>query len=239
MVWSRDVRVPLRQCDYETPIIARRCPFERDSPEDDIWSLSLSLAAAVLLYAPFFRRFKQWPIHETRNGVKGHLVIQAAYGELRRQLIEFGYSEKDFERASWPDIAEFLAEGDCRRETEELFADIVLGQEKVPCSPECRDAAKNWALRKEGARPMTKSGIADGGMPLTTRAKIIKDKLLSLEEGVAMTLPKIQEWYETQANLPKDTPKTLDEGTWKRVRKELLPYGLKNARGSRGYYFPK
>ncbi len=92
---------------------------------------------------------------------------------------------------------------------------------------------------EEGSRPMTKSAIADGAKPLTTRAKIIKDKLLSLEDDDAMTLPQIQEWYETQANLPKDTPKTLDEGTWKRVRKELLPYGLENARGNRGYYFRK
>ncbi|MEN6577883.1 MAG: hypothetical protein ABFD90_16175 [Phycisphaerales bacterium] len=145
MVWSRDVRVPLRQCDYETPIISRRCPFQADSPEDDVWSLSL--AAAVLLSASFFRRFKQWPIHKTRDGIKGHLVVSSAYAELRRTLIEFGYSEKDFEGASWPDIAEILSEGDERRETDELFADIVLGKEKYPCSSEVRDAAKNWALR--------------------------------------------------------------------------------------------
>jgi hypothetical protein len=73
---------------------------------------------------------------------------------------------------------------------------------------------------------------------LTSRALVVKDKLLSLKPGEAMRLPQIQEWYETKAELPADTPKTLDEGTWKRVRKELLPHGLKH-RANVGYYFEK
>jgi len=65
--------------------------------------------------------------------------------------------------------------------------------------------------------------------PLSERATMIYEKLRSLESHQAMTLPKIQEWYENE------TGKNLDEGTWKKIRKELLAYGLMN-RPRAGYY---
>lgn len=77
-----------------------------------------------------------------------------------------------------------------------------------------------------------------GTVPLTFRARIIREKLESLKPTEAMKLPELQDWYETQAELPQNAPKTLDEGTWKRVRKELLQCGLKNSRG-RGYFIQK
>lgn len=87
--------------------------------------------------------------------------------------------------------------------------------------------------------PGSEEPTVDPDRPLTSRARIIKQKLLSLQSDEGMTLAQIQEWYETQAatskDLPPDTPKTLDEGTWKRVRKELLPHGLMN-RQNVGYY---
>lgn len=79
---------------------------------------------------------------------------------------------------------------------------------------------------------------ADLAGPLTWRARIIRDKLLSLAAGEAMTLPELQDWYETKADLPAGTPGSLDDGTWKRVRLELLPHGLKNRRNV-GYYIEK
>ncbi len=57
-----------------------------------------------------------------------------------------------------------------------------------------------------------------------------------------MTLPQIQDWYETtaldQKKLAARRAETLDEGTWKRVRRELPPYGLIH-RGNVGYSFQK
>ncbi len=78
----------------------------------------------------------------------------------------------------------------------------------------------------------------NGRKPLTKRARIIWSHLQSLGDGEAMQLPEIQEWYETQADLRAVVSKLLDEGVWKRVRKELLPYGLQNTRG-RGYWVKK
>jgi len=111
--WSRDVRVPLRQCDYEMPVIARLYPFQTDSSEE---AVDYHLAAGLTLYCPFWRRFKLWPICEV-NGVRGYRAIHAAYAEMRRTLLECGYSEKDFEQAPLPDIEELLEEGDMRRES--------------------------------------------------------------------------------------------------------------------------
>lgn len=76
------------------------------------------------------------------------------------------------------------------------------------------------------------NGLLDqhfGGQPMSERAAMIFEKLRSLEPHQAMTLPKVQKWYEEK------TKKNLDEGTWKKIRKELLPYGLKN-RPRAGYY---
>jgi hypothetical protein len=66
-------------------------------------------------------------------------------------------------------------------------------------------------------------------IPLSKRAVPIYERLRSLKEHEAMTLPEIQEWYANKTN------KELDDGTWKRIRKELEPYGLRN-RANVGYY---
>ena len=68
--------------------------------------------------------------------------------------------------------------------------------------------------------------------PLTKKARLIRNKLESLREGEGMTTPELQDWYYDEYE------KNLDEGTWKNIRKELLPYGLKNA-PKIGYYFLK
>ena len=65
--------------------------------------------------------------------------------------------------------------------------------------------------------------------PLGKVARLVYEKLSSLKEHEAMTLPEIQNWYE------KKTPKSLDEGTWKNIRKELEPWGLHN-KPRVGYY---
>jgi len=58
--------------------------------------------------------------------------------------------------------------------------------------------------------------------PLTQKAKLIYEKLNTLQPYEAMTLPKIQDWLYSTHRID------LDEGTWKNIRKELIPYGLKN-----------
>jgi hypothetical protein len=106
--WHRDVQVPLRQCDYQEPLIVRTYPFIHDSPEDE---LDFGLAASIVLWVPYWRRFKQWPDRRPPD---------AAYAEMRRLLVRHGYSEKDFERSSFPDIEEMLAEGSTREEADSL-----------------------------------------------------------------------------------------------------------------------
>lgn len=113
--WSRDVHVPLRPRDYTTPIIARMYPFQGDSPEE---VLPLAGAGALLLYVPFCARFKRWPIREV-NGVRGYQAGPGAYAEMRRLLLEYRYSESDFEQATLPQIIELLGEGTCRRDSAE------------------------------------------------------------------------------------------------------------------------
>jgi hypothetical protein len=125
--WSQDVRVPLRPCDYETPIITRLYPFRADSPEED---LTFALAAHLLTYVPFWRRFKLWPICKV-NGVRGYRAIHAAYAETRRMLLDYGYSEKDFEPAPLPDIVELLEEGNVRRESADLRTEPDPGQSQT------------------------------------------------------------------------------------------------------------
>ncbi len=108
------VRVPLRQCDYEKPLICRVYPFRDDSPEDE---LTLGLAAQIVLVVPFWRKFVQWP---------GRRAIPAAYAELRRLLLKYGYSPKDFEKCSIADIVELLSEGHYRAETKGLLESELL-----------------------------------------------------------------------------------------------------------------
>ncbi len=112
--WRQDVRVPLRQCDYEKPLICRVFPSQDDSREDE---LTLSLVAQIVLVVPFWRRFIRWP---------GRRAIPAAYAELRRLLLEYGYSPKDFEKCSIADIAELLSEGHYRAETQGLLQACLL-----------------------------------------------------------------------------------------------------------------
>lgn len=119
--WSRSVQVPLRKCDYQIPIIARACPFQQDLPEDE---LAFGLAAALLLYVPVWRGFKRWSIMEL-NGLRGYRATPEGYAEVRRLLIEFGYSEKEFEQASWAGIEALLRAGVCRRDTAELLREDI------------------------------------------------------------------------------------------------------------------
>ncbi len=65
--------------------------------------------------------------------------------------------------------------------------------------------------------------------PLSRRARIVYERLLVLKAHEAMTFPEIQDYYESK------TEKSLDEGTWKDLKRELDPYGLAN-RPKVGYY---
>jgi hypothetical protein len=85
------------------------------------------------------------------------------------------------------------------------------------------------------------SKMAKGAwQPLTHKARIIYNKLASLPEGHAMLTGEIQKWYETEydENSDEDTGRNLDDGTWKKIRKELLPYGLQN-KPRVGYFIRK
>jgi hypothetical protein len=68
--------------------------------------------------------------------------------------------------------------------------------------------------------------------PLTQKAGLIYEKLQSLPEHKGMTLPEIQNWLYDEHEI------NLDEGTWKTIRRELIPYDLKNAKRI-GYYIGK
>ena len=87
------------------------------------------------------------------------------------------------------------------------------------------------------------SGPGDTAKPrkrkrLPTRSAFIYEKLFSLESHKAMKFSDIQKWYETEAERPDGVSENLDEGTWKRIRKELEPWGLQH-RPNVGFYIEK
>jgi len=116
--WSRDVKVPLRACDYEVPIIGRERPFDPASREDE---LALPLAAGLLLRVPFWRRFRQWPMAEA-NGVSGHRAGADAYAELWAALARYGYEPEIFKMATLPEIDQMLSSGASRETTRKFLA---------------------------------------------------------------------------------------------------------------------
>ena len=73
---------------------------------------------------------------------------------------------------------------------------------------------------------------AEQTQPLPKKARLIYEKLNTLQPHEAMTLPEIQNWFENEHHI------NLDEGTWKDIRRELMFYGLKN-RAKVGYYIEK
>ena len=72
-------------------------------------------------------------------------------------------------------------------------------------------------------------GRSERPLPLSKAAALIYEKLLTLKPHEAMLTRQIQDWYE------EETGRNLDEGTWKKLHKEMEPYGLKNRRRA-GYY---
>jgi hypothetical protein len=60
---------------------------------------------------PYWRRFRQWQDRRPPS---------VAYAEIRRQLLEHGYTAEDFEKSEFADVMEILAEGYYRRETVKL-----------------------------------------------------------------------------------------------------------------------
>lgn len=101
-------------------------------------------------------------------------------------------------------------------------AEYKYRQEQEPTTPKGT---------KETITTQTDNGGGDGENlePLSEKASLIYKKLRSLEPHEAMTTPRIIEWFE------KETERPLDEGTFKQIRKELNPYGLKN-KPRIGYY---
>lgn len=85
---------------------------------------------------------------------------------------------------------------------------------------------REWCLT---ACEQVKEVKQDTPEPLSKRARIVYERLLTLKRHEAMTFPEIQDYYESE------TEKNLDEGTWKDLRRELGPYGLQN-RPKVGYY---
>jgi hypothetical protein len=91
-------------------------------------------------------------------------------------------------------------------------------------------ALKGWLTNEILAREQASNKTSKP--PLTKRTYKIYEKLCSLEQGQAMTTPDIQEWWY------KETGKQLDEGEFKRIRRALKPYGMKNM-PKVGYYIKK
>lgn len=84
---------------------------------------------------------------------------------------------------------------------------------------------RNYAEQIDRAQQHIKATLP----PLPAGAAKIFEMLRSLEPHEAKTLSQIQAWYE------QETEKNLDDGTWKRWRRELEAYGMKN-RPNVGYY---
>jgi len=106
-------------------------------------------------------------------------------------------------------------------------SDFAIDKSEIP-APE-PIGTQNKAESEQTAKIDSQKADADSRVPLSKTAKPIYEKLKGLAEHEAMTLPEIQNWYESEFQ------KNLDEGTWKDVRKELKPYGLRN-KPRIGYY---
>jgi len=95
---------------------------------------------------------------------------------------------------------------------------------------------ENWWKDKsdflEDALEEVENDLKTFHAPLPNKARFIYEKLRSLEDHQALTLPEIQKLYN------EEFQKELDEGTWKKFRKLLLPLGLKN-KPRVGYFIKK
>ena len=69
-----------------------------------------------------------WLFHSGDDSYNGRAdcAIPAAYAELRRLLIEYGYDPKDFEKCSIADIAELISEGNYKAESKGLLESELL-----------------------------------------------------------------------------------------------------------------
>ena len=106
--FHRDVAIPLSKCDYNKPITGRVYPFRADTPED---TYTHFLAAHIMVAVPYWRQFRLWPDHRATD---------AAYAELRRLLVEAGYSEKDFEQSEIGGIVDLLYRAKSRSDSKKL-----------------------------------------------------------------------------------------------------------------------
>lgn len=91
------------------------------------------------------------------------------------------------------------------------------------------ESVRDFLLRMRAWCLRVRPDHSERPLPLSKAATLIYEKLLSLKPHEAMLTRQIQDWYEVKAKA------NLDEGTWKKLRKEMEPYGLKNRRRA-GYY---
>jgi hypothetical protein len=100
------------------------------------------------------------------------------------------------------------------------------------CVPREKWQAKKGAEDLTDREQLTDEGKTKNLEPLTKKARRVYEKLCSLKVYEAMTTPELQDWYyETYQE-------NLDEGTFKDIRKELIPYGVEN-KPRVGYFIRK
>jgi len=93
----------------------------------------------------------------------------------------------------------------------------------LPPVPAKLDDLQNWCIDAKAKLDAE---------PLSKNARLIYEKLKSLPKHEAMTRTEILDWLGDKHEV------YMDEGTFNKKRKELLPYGLKN-KPRIGYWFPK
>jgi hypothetical protein len=110
-----------------------------------------------------------------------------------------------------------------KRHAENLIAELQQLQERLVSG-----------FNASAGPPATLKNIGESNRsPLSKKAQLIYEKLKSLPEHEAMTLPAIQHWFEVECRHG-----SLDTGTWKKIRKQLLLYGLQN-KPKVGYFLKK
>lgn len=182
---------------------------------------------------PFNPKKKDWYFFSQKEEevlrllIPGWTEYDPMFATLKDIFIEeYGYSYPDYVNMTFPEIVEVVK----RRRSEDIPSEIAR--------------IKSEVIRKFGAEGKTRNSKTEDEpqqttrdnkarpQPLTKKARLIYDKLCALQPHEAMTLPEIQEWLYAEHRI------NLDEGTWKNIRKELLPYGLKNTRRI-GYFLQK
>ena len=122
------------------------------------------------------------------------------------------------------------------------FEKWSYGDDRACADPREQFGTRHWTLEELLSRenqiiPMVEAAMRATARnkktePVSKNARLIYEKLITLQEHEAMTRPQILDWLADEKEI------FLDEGTFNKIRKELKPYNLEN-KPRIGYFIRK